>query len=504
MPRAISRAFWNWAAEMLWPLFQPDLTPAYLLALAGPVAETLGLTLAAMALAFPGGVLLGLVAVLGGRPGKALASFFTVFRAIPELTLAILCVVFFGLGPGAALVALALYYLASTGKIFADLFAAAPAAPLAALRRTGTGKTPLALWFYLPAAGPQLLAYGAFAFECAVRAAVVVGAVGGGGIGGELVGSLAAFDLPRASTCIIVTVLLIVLLDRVADWLRANPRWLWPLLLAGLVIAIQLWPGLINPRHAAGVLAEMATPHLPPNAWAALPRLIGETLAMGAGATILAALVALPIAFAASALSAPGWLRGATRLAAAALRAVPEIIWGIVLILWLGVGPLAGGSALFLHSLGSFIRLFADSLDATPAASRIAILRTGAGRPIATLYAALPQAADALLAHILFRLDWNLRMATVLGLIGAGGIGQALYEAQQLMHYDQMSAWILITAGLLLTVERLVASLRASRGDHRRMRREPLGLWPRKKGRGLAEESGGRTHPRLADSLTRI
>lgn len=461
---------------MLAPLLQPDLSPAYLAALAGPVAETLALTLAAMALAFLGGIAVALVGVLGGWPGRLLANALTIFRAVPELTLAILAVVFFGLGPGAALVAITAYYLASTGKVFTDLLAAAPKQPMEALSRTGAGRVALALYGLLPLSGPQLLAYGCFAFECALRAAVVVGAVGGGGIGGELVGSLAAFDLHRASTCILVTVAVIVILDHAATLLRAHPRFLWPLLAIGLAFAAGFAPSLISPSHAAGVLAEMVPPALTPADWDALPRLVAETLAMAIGATALAALLALPLALTAARITAPAWLRAPSRIAAAALRAVPEVVWGLVLVLWLGVGPLAGAAALFLHSLGSFLRLFADCLDAAPAAPRLALMRCGAGRIAAACHAALPLAARPIRAHVLFRLEWNLRMATVLGLIGAGGIGQALYEAQQLMFYDRLLAWLIVTALLLLAVEWTIGLLRRNLGDRRRMRREPLRL----------------------------
>lgn len=452
---------------MLAPLLQPDLSPAYLGALAGPVGETLALTLAAMAIALPGGIAIGLIAVLGGRSGRILASFLTIFRAIPELTLAILCVIFFGLGTGAALVALSAYYMASTGKVFTDLLAAAPKRPLASLRQTGAGRTTLALYGLLPLTASQLLAYGSFAFECALRAAVVIGAVGGGGIGGELIGSLASFDLHRASTCILVTVFMIVTLDHAARWICAHPKFLWPLMVLGLGLALSFTPTLISWDHAVGVLADMTPPSLTGEQWLTVPALLLETLGIALGATLGAALIALPLAFGGAYISAPIWLRGVLRICAAGLRAIPEIIWGLVLLLWIGMGPLAGGAALFLHSLGSFVRLFADALDAAPSAPRIALRRTGASNGTAALFGALPQAAAAITAHGLFRFEWNLRMATVLGLIGAGGIGQALYEAQQLMFYHQLLAWLLITATLLLSAEWMTGRLRRRLGAPR-------------------------------------
>lgn len=444
---------------MLGALFTPDLSPAYLADLAGPVAETLALTLAAVSVAVVAGTMLALVSALDGWPGRTLASLATAFRAVPDLTLAVLCVVLFGLGSGAALVALALYYTATAAKAFAGLLAAVPRAPVRGLAGAGAGGAVQALWGLLPLAAPQMIAYGPFVFECAFRAAVVVGAVGGGGIGAELVGSLAAFDLPRASTCIIVTVALALLLERAALFVRMHPPVIAPLLALGLVLALVWWPPVLPGHYGARVLSGLVSPHLPAEQWQALPRLLLETFAMAAAATLLAASLALPLALACGRTASAPLLGRSVRVAAAVLRAMPEAVWALVLMLWLGIGPAVGAAALFLHSLGALVRLFADTIDATEPTARRAVLRTGAGQTTAAIYGALPPAAGALATHVAFRFDWNLRMATVLGLIGAGGIGQELYEAQQLMHYGELSAWLLVTAAMLIGTERALAAL---------------------------------------------
>jgi phosphonate transport system permease protein len=101
--------------------------------------------------------------------------------------------------------------------------------------------------------------------------------------------------------------------------------------------------------------------------------------------------------------------------------------------------------ALGIHSIGCLGRLYAESFENVPRAPVIALAATGASPIAVASFATLPLAAGPVAVHSLFRLEWNLRMAAVVGLIGAGGIGQALYNAQQLMFYRSMMAYLLIT-----------------------------------------------------------
>src|ERR1700761_4952919 len=193
--------------SLLASFFPPVLTPSYLLALRGPVLETLGLTLGAMTIAFAISLPLGVAAGLRLPGTRALLGALAAFRAIPDLTLAILCVILFGIGPGAGLVALALYYTAAVAKMFSDILRTAPRRPLDALAGTGASRLQIALYGLIPLKQGDLLSYGAYEFESALRASVVIGAVGGGGLGSELVGSLASFDFRHVSTLLLVLLL---------------------------------------------------------------------------------------------------------------------------------------------------------------------------------------------------------------------------------------------------------------------------------------------------------
>jgi phosphonate transport system permease protein len=449
---------------LLAAFFPPDLRPSYLLALAPTVAETVGLAFGAMFLAFVVSLPLGVVAALNLRGARGLLAALGALRAIPDLTLAILCVVLFGVGPGAGLVALAVYYAAGVAKMFADLLRTAPQAPLQALRAAGASRLQTALFGLLPLKRDDLLAYGAYEFECALRASVIVGAVGGGGLGAELTGSLTAMDFPRVATQIIVLVILAAAFDALAARLRRKPGWLLVLAPLGLAAAVAYAPRLVSLGHAAQTFAEMWPPQMTREGWAALPQRMVETIWM-AGAGTGGAVAAALVAGAAGARNlSPPWLAWPARRLMEVLRAIPEVVWGLLLIATAGVGPVAGAWALGLHSAGCLARLFADALENAPAAPQAAIAATGASRFKVFAFATGPLTIGPLAAHSLFRFEWNLRMATVLGVIGAGGVGQALYEAQQLFFYRQMLAYLLITVLLVAAVDRASEGLRRRYG----------------------------------------
>ena len=440
--------------------FPPVLTPSYLWALGGLVIETLGLSLGAMTIAFAISLPLGVAAGLRLRGSKTLLAVLTAFRAIPDLTLAILCVIVFGVGTGAGLVALTLYYTAAVTKMFADILNTAPRRPLEALSAVGASRLQAALVGLLPLKQADLLTYGAYEFESALRASIVIGAVGGGGLGSELVGSLAAFDFKRVTTQILALVLVVGVIDRGTVWLRRHPRWLVGLLPVGIGAVIAYGPRLFALGHAAQVFGDMFPPEITAQGWAELPQRLWETIWMALAGTLGAVAAASVAAPAIARTLAPSWLAWPIRRVMELLRTIPEVVWGLLLIAVSGVGPTAGALALGVHSTGSLARLFADALDNAPRQPQVAIAATGASPLVVGAFATAPLALGPLAAHALFRLEWNLRMATVLGLIGAGGVGQALYNAQQLFFYRQMVGYILITWALVAAVDAASGAIR--------------------------------------------
>jgi len=288
-----------------------------------------------------------------------------------------------------------------------------------------------------------------------------VGAVGAGGLGTEIVGTINAIDYRRTSTLLLTLIVLIAVIGIFGSRLKFRPALLWFGLPFG---AAALWfnrPTSTNLSHALATVSTMFPPQLPFEAIQQIPRLLIETAEIAIGGTILAALAALPLGLCAARTLSPPLLSIPVRRALESLRAVPEVVWGLLLVSVVGwLGPGAGVVALALHSTGSLGRLYTESIENVPTGPTEAISATGAPRVCVGVFACCPLALPAIAVHTLFRLEWNVRAATVVGVIGAGGIGEALYNAQQLFFYKEMIAYVLITWGLIWTIDVASGALR--------------------------------------------
>lgn len=202
--------------------------------------------------------------------------------------------------------------------------------------------------------------------------------------------------------------------------------------------------------YAAGFYpADLSTVHLVQIGRASL-----ETLAMSALGTLLAALLGLGLALPAA--GRFGAVAGAlARFVLNALRSIPELVWAALMVLAAGLGPNAGTLALALHTAGVLGRLFAEALENTPPEPAEAIRLAGGGHVAAFLYGTLPGVWPQLIAYSLYRWENNIRMASVLGFVGAGGLGQMLYVSLSLFQQAQAATVILAMLLLVLAVDAL-------------------------------------------------
>ena len=177
----------------------------------------------------------------------------------------------------------------------------------------------------------------------------------------------------------------------------------------------------------------------------------GETLAMSALGTLLAVLLGLALALPAARLHAGdrAWAKTPTRLLLNALRSIPELVWATLLLIAAGLGPMAGTLALALHTSGVLGRLFAEAIENAPAGPAFALRAQGVGDGRVLLYATLPQVLPQLMSYTLYRWENNIRAAAVLGVVGAGGLGQLLAFHMGLF---QMNKTCTVLAAMLLLV----------------------------------------------------
>ena len=199
---------------------------------------------------------------------------------------------------------------------------------------------------------------------------------------------------------------------------------------------------------------DVSAPFLAKTGWAAL-----QTLAVSAVGTLFAGL-----AGAALALPAAGRFGAAARQLARlllnVLRSVPELVWAALMVLAAGLGPFAGALALALHTTGVFGRLFAETLENAPRTPERALRDAGSGAVAAFAYGLLPLALPQWVAYGLYRWEMNIRMAAVLGFVGAGGLGQMLYYHLSLFQQAQTATVLIAMFGLVLIVDTISAQVR--------------------------------------------
>jgi phosphonate transport system permease protein len=446
--------------SMLRQFWPPVHTRQYLWELRVPVLETVEMAAGAMLFSASCGLLLGLY--IGARlPGwrylyAALAS----FRAIPDLTMAILFVMVVGIGSPSGMLALAVFYTAAMGKVFADLFVAADPDPVEALQAIGAGRAMVALYGLLPLRSKDLLTYGSYEFESKIRACVIVGAVAAGGLGTEIISTINEYKYQYTATVIIVLVLLVALIDRMTWLVRRYPMLLLAFVPLGLLSAWINRPHMFALSHTVTTLRSMLPPHLEPQDVREVPRLIGETLWIAFGGTVMAALLGLLLGAAAARNLAPVLVYAPVRRVLELLRAIPDVVWGLLLVTTTVMGPMAGMLAIGLHSTGVFGKLYSESIENVQPEPVMALAAAGAPRLALAGFGFFPLAFPPIVIHTLFRFEWNMRAATIMGIIGAGGIGQALFNAQQLFFYNKVVAYVIITWALVMATDFANAQLR--------------------------------------------
>lgn len=215
-------------------------------------------------------------------------------------------------------------------------------------------------------------------------------------------------------------------------------------------------------RSMGRFLGEFFPPDLSPAFLRKVALGSAETLAMSALGTLLAAAAGLALALPASRMHAGdrAWARAPTRLLLNALRSIPELVWAALLLISAGLGPFAGTLALAFHTTGVLGRLFAEAIENAPPEPGFALRAQGNGAGRVFLYATLPQVLPQLLSYTLYRWENNIRAAAVLGVVGAGGLGQLLAFHMGLFH---MGKTCTILGAMLLLVALVDALSYASR-----------------------------------------
>jgi len=268
---------------------------------------------------------------------------------------------------------------------------------------------------------------------------------------------------------------------------RRDPAWLgrvaW-----GLVALVLLWPLLVLSEFKPWVLLEPGSlkptlhflgdffpPKVEPEFLTLVARETWRTVAMATAGIALALVLAIPLALVSvrvlsvSGLTGrmafmPALLRQGVRGVLIVLRSVPELIWALVFVRVVGLGPTAGVLAIALTYGGMLGKVYGEILESGDAHATTSLLRNGSGRLQAFFHGLLPQNAAELTSYTVYRWECAIRSSAVLGFVGAGGLGQMMDASMKMFNGSEVATMLLVFMALVALADRASASLRKALG----------------------------------------
>lgn len=228
-----------------------------------------------------------------------------------------------------------------------------------------------------------------------------------------------------------------------------------PLLLTivyGLAFAFLAWSwqgAEIRPLtliRDSGNMAELASEFFPPNFrdWQLYLREMIVTFQIAVWGTLLAVVFAVPFGLLCSANISPWWICQPVRRVMDALRSINEMVFAMIFVVAVGLGPFAGVLALFLHTTGILAKLFSEAVESIDPRPVEGVRATGATALEEIVFGVIPQVMPLWISYSLYRFESNVRSATVVGMVGAGGIGVIVWESIRGFYFAQTCAQMLI------------------------------------------------------------
>jgi phosphonate transport system permease protein len=443
----------------------------------------------------------------------------TLFRSVHEIVWALIFVAIIGLDPLSAILAIAIPFAAIFAKIFSEIIDETGQEPFNALLNSGVTPAKAFLYGLLPLTFTDLISYSFYRFECAIRAAAVLGIVGVGGLGYQIFLSLQTLKFPQIWTLLIALLALNGAADLWSSVLRrrlgtdsrcagrcldleavqttrnpANPIFQDRVVRASILIAVLLVPlsfWYVNPdfsrlfsERSYQNLLSLARDAVPPDftiyslgEWLDLTR---TTLAMSFLGVALAGMFAILVAFPAANTfliptesRSPSHARRIPRIISAAvlvitrvflliMRSIPAPIWALLLLFILFPGILPGAMALGIYTLGVLGRLLAEVVENLDQRPLDALKAQGAPKAGVFMYGALPAVMPRFTSYFLYRWEEIIRATVVVGLVGAGGLGRSLTEQLSGFNYPAVFAVLVIFILITFSVDLISQSARKS------------------------------------------
>jgi len=414
-----------------------------------------------------------------------------VVRAIDTLIWGLIVVVWVGLGSFAGVIALTIHSVAALGKLFSEEVEHIDPGPIEAVTATGANLVQTIRYAVIPQIVPPFLAYALLRWDINMRSATVVGFVAGGGIGFFVVESLRKSAYEQYAAALWAVAIVVIIVDYVsARWRErilvgtmqvnvGSPRpfyrslrsWVYGII--GAAAFVYCWQlteinlkELLNPAPNFGqVVRDFLAINLEPEVLDTVIRQMIITIFQALLATTLGALLAIPFSFLAarnltgkSRLSV--WIYYLTRSMFNVLRSIEALLYVAIFVFWVGIGNFAGMLALAVTTFALIGKLFSEAIENIDNGPVEAITATGATRLQTIFYAILPQIVPPFVSYSIYQWDINVRISTIVGFAGGGGVGRLLSEYFGLLQYHRAGTVVAVIVIVVALMDFASAKLR--------------------------------------------
>jgi phosphonate transport system permease protein len=382
-----------------------------------------------------------------------------IVRAVDTLIWGLIVVLWVGLGSFAGVIALTIHSVAALAKLYSEEVEHIDPGPIEAVTSTGATLFQTIRYAVIPQIVPPFLAYTLLRWDINMRSATVVGFVAGGGIGYFVVETIRKSGYTQYAAALWAVAIVVIIVDYVsAKWRERimvgttqtvikpwRPFYtslrIWFYIILGGAVFVYLWglcgidlKLLLDPAPTLGPFVQrFLSFNLDPEVVSTVVREMIATIFQALLATTLGALLAIPFSFLAarnltgrSRLSI--WIYYLTRGLFNILRSIEALLYVAIFFYWVSFGSFAGMLALAVTTFGLIGKLFSEAIENIDAGPLEAITATGATRLQAIVYGILPQIIPPFVSYSIYQWDINVRMATIVGFAGGGGIGNLLYN----------------------------------------------------------------------------
>jgi len=412
-----------------------------------------------------------------------------IVRAVDTVVWGLIIIVWVGLGSFAGVIALTIHSIAALGKLFSEEIEHIDSGPVEAIEATGGNLYQIIRFAVIPQIIPSFLSFTLLRWDINMRSATVIGFVAGGGIGFFVLETIRMGGYQQYAAALWAVAVVIILVDYISSRWRFNilkdqPKSVEKLpvwkrvrnivyVILGIAAFLYCWEvtkidltKLFDPGPTFGrLLLDFIKVDLTPKVLNNVSREMIITTMQALMATTLGGILAIPFSFLAaknltgkSKFSA--WIFYATRSMFNILRSIEALLYVAIFVYWVGIGPFAGMLALSVTTFALMGKLFSEAIENIDPGPIEATTATGANKLQTIMYAIVPQIVPPFLSYLIYQWDINIRMATIIGFAGGGGIGLMLSTFFGSLQYHKAGTVILFIVVVVAVMDFASAKIR--------------------------------------------